>query len=332
MLEVENLKVWFDGGDRPARAVDGVSFRIDPGQTVALVGESGCGKSVTALALARLLDTPPARYVAGSVRFQGASVLDMDDARLRSLRGAGMAYVFQDPSTALNPVLTIGAQIRESIRRHRPGVEPGPEVLRLLDLAGMPEAAGRVRSYPHELSGGQRQRVAIAMALASQPRLLVADEPTTALDVTVQAQILERLQQIQSETGMAVLLITHNLGLVAGLADWLHVMYAGRLVESGPADVVLSRPAHPYTRGLLDAVPRVHGDNRGRLLSGIPGRVPHPARLPPGCVFAPRCSRRAADCMTSEPELSSDIHAVRCRYPLPPAGAIAHDVAPAMKG
>ncbi|MCE9616435.1 MAG: ABC transporter ATP-binding protein [Lentisphaerae bacterium] len=329
LLEVDQLKTWFGDRAQPVRAVDGVSLTVAEGATVALVGESGCGKSVTALSLARLVDEPPAFFAGGQIRYQGRDVLGLSARDLRALRGGEIAYVFQDPSTALNPVLTVGSQIAESLQLHRPDVNIADECRRLLALVGIPEADARLGAYPHELSGGQKQRVAIAMALACRPRLLIADEPTTALDVTVQAQILERIGALQREFSMAMLLITHNLGLVAGLADWVYVMYAGRVVEQGPTERLLTRPAHPYTRGLLDAVPRLlrPGSPEGARLSGIPGRVPHPARLPPGCKFAPRCSRCVARCEAGEPALLP-MHAtagesrpgeraeVRCWFPL----------------
>jgi len=318
LLEVKNLSIWFGDRERPVRAVDGVSLNIAAGSTVALVGESGSGKSVTSLALARLLDEPPAIYAGGDVVFEGRRVFALGRRDLQRLRGAGISYVFQDPSSSLNPVLTIGAQVRESLYLHRPQDDTRANALQLLERVGLPDPAARFEAYPHQLSGGQKQRVAIAMALACRPRLLVADEPTTALDVTVQAQILARLVALQRETGMAVLFITHNLGLVAGLADVVYVMYAGRIVEYGATEDVLSTPGHPYTRGLLDAVPRLArapGDVVTRL-AGIPGRVPQAAHLPPGCKFNPRCPRRAERCDQTEPGLEGTAWAVRCWYPL----------------
>ena len=258
------------------------------------------------------------------MRYRGEDVLAMDARGLRKLRGAEIAYVFQDPSTSLNPVHTVGTQIMEGLLLHRPAVKARDEAMRLLELVGISDAAARLRAYPHELSGGQRQRVAIAMALACRPKLLVADEPTTALDVTVQAQILERIGAIQREFGMAMLLITHNLGLVAGLADTVYVMYAGRVVENGPVAQVLTQPAHPYTRGLLDAVPRLpRGEAAAEApvrLTGIPGRVPPLTQMPSGCKFAPRCPRRVERCEADEPALDGagrgGAGAVRCWRPL----------------
>jgi oligopeptide/dipeptide ABC transporter ATP-binding protein len=296
------------------RAVERVSFRLNEGETLALVGESGCGKSVTALSLARLVPQPPGRYVTGQVLYQGRDVLAMDDAALRDLRGNEISYVFQEPSTSLNPVFRVGYQIREALRLHRPGNHDSAEVNRLLDMVGIPDPARRARAYPHELSGGMQQRVMVAMALACRPRVLVADEPTTALDVTIQAQILDLLRELQGELRMAVLLITHNLGLVADVAHRVHVMYAGRIVESGAAPEVLEAPRHPYTRALLAAVPRLEG-TEGRL-EGIPGSVPNPARLPIGCKFHPRCPLQQPRCLEEEPvaEDASSGHWLKCHF------------------
>jgi oligopeptide/dipeptide ABC transporter ATP-binding protein len=301
LLEVEDLRVQFATGGGPARAVDGVSLTLAPGETVALVGESGCGKSVTALALARLAPSPPAAITGGKIVCEGRDVLGMADAELRRLRGARIAYIFQEPGTALNPVLRVGWQIAESLRLHRPGTPAKPEVIRLLGQVGLPDPERARRAYPHELSGGMQQRAMIAMALACRPALLVADEPTTALDVTIQAQIMSLLVGLQKELGMAMLLITHNLGLAAGSAARIYVMYAGRIVETGPTGQVLARPRHPYTRGLLEAVPRLSG--AGAELKGIPGTVPAANRLPPGCRFHPRCAQCQEICRAREPEL-----------------------------
>jgi ABC-type dipeptide/oligopeptide/nickel transport system ATPase component len=258
LLDVRDLKVYFRTADplEPVKAVDGVSFSIRGGETVAVVGESGSGKSMTALALARLL--PGAGYVAGgSVTFEGEEVLAMDARRLRELRGGRIAYIFQEPATSLNPVFTVGWQIAEAVRVHRTAPDPEREAVRLMQLVGLPDPERRRKSYPHEMSGGMQQRVMIAMALACKPRLLVADEPTTALDVTIQAQILELLADLQRRFSMGILLITHNFGLVARMARFIHVMNAGRVVESGPAREVLTNPRHAYTKALLRAVPRL---------------------------------------------------------------------------
>jgi len=314
-VEVEGLKTWFGTGPEPVKAVDGVSFSIPEKSTVALVGESGCGKSVTAMSLTRLLPSPPARYAGGRVLVGGRDTMQMTPSQLSGIRGREIAYIFQEPGTALNPVFRVGYQIGEAVRLSGRKVRVRDEVLRLMHLVGLPEPERRIDSYPHELSGGMQQRVMIAMALASQPRLLVADEPTTALDVTIQAQILELLGALQKELGMSVLLITHNLGLVAETAHTVHVMYGGRLVESGGTEEVLRKPAHPYTRGLLDAVPRL---SVTKTMRGIDGTVPNPAHLPVGCKFAPRCPRVKDKCRGTEPEMtmSTGDRQVRCYFPL----------------
>jgi len=277
--------------------VDGVSFRLEAGETLGLVGESGCGKSVTALSLLRLVPDPPGRVMPGSsVRLRGEDLLEADAERLREVRGGEIAMVFQEPMTSLNPVLTVGRQVDEGIRRHR-GLgarEAAEETVRLLGRVGIPEPEERRRAYPHQLSGGMRQRVMIAMALACRPSILVADEPTTALDVTVQAQILELLADLQREMGMAILLITHDLGIVAQVADRVAVMYAGKIVEEADVETLYRRPLHPYTEGLLAAVPDL--DRRRDRLAAIPGRVPDPARWPEGCRFRPRCPHAWGRC------------------------------------
>jgi peptide/nickel transport system ATP-binding protein len=305
--------------------VDGVSLDIPRGTAVALVGESGCGKTMTALSLARLMPQPAGVQVEGRVLFEGEDVLRMQERRLRGLRGVRIAYVFQEAGEALNPALRAGDQILEALRIGNGRRHGREEAVTLAKRVGLPDPERRLDAYPHEMSGGMQQRVMIAMAIASRPQLLVADEPTTALDVTIQAQILELIKRLQRETHMAVLLITHNLGLVADFGDFVHVMYAGRIVESGRAEDVLRHAAHPYTRALLDAVPRL--DSGGaplRRLEGIGGSVPHPARLPAGCKFAPRCSRAAELCRAREPEIG-DIgesegadrsHRVRCWFPI----------------
>jgi peptide/nickel transport system ATP-binding protein len=332
LLRVEDLRVWFGSAANPIRAVDGVSLSVPAGRTVALVGESGSGKSVTALSLARLVPQPPGFIPGGRILFGGEDVLRMSGRRLAQIRGGDIAYVFQEPATALNPVLRVGWQIMEAVRLHRPDTDARAEAPRLMGMVGLPDPERRMRSYPHELSGGMQQRVMIAMALASRPRLLVADEPTTALDVTIQAQILELLGRLQQELRMAVLLITHNLGLVAGMAHSVAVMYAGRIVEDGPAEDVLTQPAHPYTRGLLEAVPRLVGAEPERgggaartraRLRGIPGTVPHPARLPAGCKFAPRCPLVRDVCRREDPAVreAAGGRLVRCGFPLGAQGS-----------
>jgi oligopeptide/dipeptide ABC transporter ATP-binding protein len=299
LMAVQDLRVHFGPEGAPIRAVDGVSFGIHQRETLALVGESGCGKSVTALALARLVPAPPGRYVSGTVWMAGRNGLSVVKPGLEALRGADIAYIFQDPATALNPVLTIGRQVAEAVRLHGREVDALAETIALLDRVGIPRAKDRMRAYPHELSGGMQQRVMIAMALSCRPRLLVADEPTTALDVTIQAQILDLLVELQGDLGMAMLLITHNLALVADVAHRIHVMYCGRIVEAGPTRSVLRQPAHPYTYALLHAVPHLQG-GRGRL-RGIDGTVPPPGEWPPGCAFHPRCVRCEERCRTEVP-------------------------------
>ena len=320
LLQVRDLKVWFDTDTGVARAVNGVTFSIAEGETVSLVGESGCGKSVTALSLSRLLPEPPAFFPDGTITMEGVDVLKMDRPQLTELRGGGIAYVFQEPGTSLNPVLRIGFQLAEAIRRHGEAASIHEESVRLLSLVGLSDPERRLQCYPYELSGGQQQRIVIAMALAGRPRLLVADEPTTALDVTVQAQILELLRSLQDQFEMAVLLITHNMGLVADMAHTTHVMYAGTLVESGATQDVLYRPLHPYTRGLLDSVPRI--DSVGRA-EGIKGSVPPVTDLPQGCAFAPRCARADERCLREMPDplggssaADTAPHTTRCFFPL----------------
>ncbi len=310
LLEIQDLQIDFGA----TRAVDGVSLTLDQGQCLCLVGESGCGKSVTALSIARLLATPPARYAGGEIRLQGRNVLAMSAAELRGVRGGVVSYVFQEPGASLNPVLRIGAQIRESLQLHQPNQATDAEVVRLLQLVGIPAPVSRARDYPHQLSGGMQQRVMIAMALASRPQLLVADEPTTALDVTIQAQIIELLRDLQRQLGMAILLITHNLGLVGDLADRVSVMYAGQIVEEAPAAELLRRPLHPYTRALMGSVPEI-GREQNRL-QAIPGSVPSPGHWPPGCRFEPRCPTAHPECTDLRPPLAlagSD-RWVRCPY------------------
>lgn len=313
VLDVSGLKIHFTSAEGLIRAVDGVDLIVHETETVALVGESGCGKSLTSLALGRLVDEP-GMTISGKIRVTGSDVLKLSEADLRKLRGASLSYIFQDPTAALNPVQTVGSQIAEVIRLHRNVADVNGEVIRLMNLVGLPDPGTRRKVYPHQFSGGMQQRVMIAMALACHPRLLVADEPTTALDVTIQAQIFALLNDLGQRMQMAVLLITHNLGLVARNASRVYVMYAGRVMESGPVPMVLKRAAHPYTRGLLAAVPRL---NRpvARMM-GIEGTVPHPARLPPGCRFHPRCLQATDLCRTTEPELQclEEGHDVRCHY------------------
>lgn len=312
LLDIQDLQVEFRQPDRAVTAVDGVSLQINAGETVGLVGESGSGKSVTALSIARLIPSPPAAYPTGQIRLEGRDVLTMNQAELRHIRGRVVSYVFQDPGSSLNPVFRIGSQIKESLHRHRPSAATDSEVIRLLQLVGIPAPEARMRAYPHELSGGMQQRVMLAMALASQPKLLVADEPTTALDVTIQAQIIDLLQTLKAQLGMAILLITHNLGIVGDLADRLVVMYAGQVVETGPTRAVLTQPKHPYTQALIRSVPQL-GANTDRLIT-IPGNVPVPGLFPTGCRFHPRCAHAQSSCRSLAPSLEDrgDGRSTRC--------------------
>jgi oligopeptide/dipeptide ABC transporter ATP-binding protein len=313
-LKIENLKVWFGDPKSPVRAVDTVSLEVEKGTTVALVGESGCGKSVTALSVMKLVPVPPGMYKGGTVELEGRDVLSMTERELQEARGAEVSYVFQEPGSSLNPVFTVGWQIGEALKLHRPEVDVRKEVVELLRMVGIPDPEQRTEAYPHELSGGMQQRAMIAMALACRPSLLIADEPTTALDVTIQAQILELLGELQQELGMSVLLITHNLGIVADVADKVYVMYAGQIVESGPAREVIASPMHPYSVGLLAAVPRL-GGVAGEL-RGIPGSVPDMRNVPIGCRFAERCRFADEVCRATMPELEKkDGRAVRCYHP-----------------
>ncbi len=301
LLEIRNLQLGFGRGAGALRALDGVSLTLEAGETLCLVGESGSGKSVTALSVARLVPVPPARYAGGEVLLEGRDVLKMSAKELREIRGGVVSYVFQEPGASLNPVMRVGSQIKESLQLHRPEAATGEEVVRLLKLVGIPAPEARAGSYPHELSGGMQQRVMIAMAIASHPRLLVADEPTTALDVTIQAQIIELLGELKREFGMAILLITHNLGIVGDLADRVAVMYAGQIVESAPARSLLKRPLQPYTQALMNSVPKL-GAEAGRL-NAIPGNVPRLDALPSGCRFHPRCPKAQPQCSREVPAL-----------------------------
>jgi len=314
LLEIKNLKLDFLQGDAGLRAVDDVSLSLDAGETVCLVGESGCGKSVTALSIARLVPTPPARYVGGEVLLKGRDVLKMSNAELCEIRGGMVSYVFQEPAASLNPVFRVGNQIKESLKLHRPQHANDAEVIRLLKLVGIPVPELRLKDYPFQMSGGMQQRVMIAMALASDPKLLVADEPTTALDVTIQAQILELLRDLKQRLGMAILLITHNLGIVGDMAERVAVMYAGQIVELSPAQELLRRPLHPYTQALINSVPKLGAGSR--RLSAIPGNVPRLGDFPAGCRFYPRCPSRKPECADRLPELAQVEPGrwVRCLY------------------
>jgi peptide/nickel transport system ATP-binding protein len=305
LLEVRDLRTQFVMPQGPVTVVDRVSFDLAAGETLAVVGESGCGKSVTALSLLRILPEPQGRVVGGSVRLDGRDLLGLSEDDMRGVRGDAIAMIFQEPMTSLNPVRTIGDQIIEALRAHRAlsRRDAREQSVELLTRVRIPDARKRLDEYPHRLSGGMRQRVMIAMALACRPKLLIADEPTTALDVTIQAQILSLLRHLQEELGMAIMLITHNLGVVASMASRVVVMYAGRIVEEAPVDDLFAWPLHPYTEGLLGATPRLDIGVAPHRLADIPGIVPPLDALPPGCAFAPRCPRVMDVCRTERPPL-----------------------------
>jgi len=314
LLEVCGLTTAFDTERGELIAVEDVDFELNAGEILGIVGESGSGKSVTALTIMGLLPRPPARVKAGTVRFAGQELTRLSEQRLEKIRGSGISMIFQEPMTSLNPVLTIGEQIMETVRAHE-GVSARAQrqrAIEMLDHVGIPSAAQRLGDYPHQLSGGQRQRVMIAMALACRPKLLIADEPTTALDVTIQAQVLDLLMDLRDEMGMAIIVITHNMGVIAETADRVLVMYAGRIVERAPVAALFDRPLHPYTRGLLNCVPTLEQD-RPRLLA-IPGSLPDPARRQTGCRFAPRCRHRVDRCRAVLPPLDEfgDAHGAAC--------------------
>ena len=314
MLSVQDLKVYFFSDERVARAVDGVSYEVRNGETVCLVGESGCGKTVSALAIMRILPMPPGRIMGGSILFRGQNLLDLSEEKMQKIRGRRITMIFQEPMTSLNPVFTIGDQIGEAILVHE---DIGPEELQqrciqLLRDVGIPSPEQRLKDYPHQLSGGQRQRVMIAMALACNPDLVIADEPTTALDVTIQAQILSLFRELKKSRDMSLLYITHDLGVVSKIADRIYVMYAGVIVEQGRAPHIFREPRHPYTQALLASLPS--RGKRGRTLHSIPGTVPNPAYKPAGCPFHPRCLYAIDPCRTQYPALCDygEGHLSRC--------------------
>jgi oligopeptide/dipeptide ABC transporter ATP-binding protein len=320
LLRIEGLSIVFRTSERVVHAVDGAGYDVRRGETLAVVGESGCGKSVTAMAVLGLLPRPPAEIRGGSIRFHGQELLSLPEASLRALRGNRISMIFQEPMTSLNPVFTIGDQIGEGLRLHRrlDAEAARLEAARLLELVRIPAPADRLDEYPHQLSGGMRQRVMIAMALACRPELLIADEPTTALDVTVQAQILELLQELKRELRMSILLITHDLGVVAETAERVVVMYAGTVVERAAVHELFARPQHPYTAGLFLSLPRL--DHEHDELRPIEGSVPDPAKLPSGCRFHPRCPFAMPVCSEQNPELTrratggSEPHVSACFY------------------
>lgn len=314
LLSVQDLKVYFRGDGTVARALDGVSYEVQRGETVCLVGESGCGKTVSALAILGIIPQPPGEIVGGRIVFKGRNLLEMHDVDLQMIRGNHIAMVFQEPMTSLNPVFTIGDQIMEAVTVHqRMGKsELAERCIQLLKDVGIPSPEERLKDYPHQLSGGQRQRVMIAMALACNPDLVIADEPTTALDVTIQKQILDLFRGLKARWEMSLLYITHDLNVVAGIADRIYVMYAGMVVEQGAKSHILGNARHPYTRGLLASLP--HRSKRGGLLHSIPGTVPDPAFKPPGCPFHPRCEHAVDSCRKDIPGMCDygDGHLSRC--------------------
>ena len=301
MLEIKNLQLEFGAGEQAVRAVDGVSLSIGAGETLCLVGESGSGKSVTALSIARLLPSPPAHYPGGEILLKGRDVLRASKGGVAPAAGRGGQLYFSGAGRVAQPGVSRGRQIKESLKLHRPQAATDGEVVRLLKLVGIPAAESRLRNYPHEMSGGMQQRVMIALALASEPKLLVADEPTTALDVTIQAQILDLLRELKERLGMSMLLITHNLGIVGQMADRVAVMYAGQIVEVARTAELLRRPLHPYTQALIKSVPKLGGG--AERLTAIPGTVPNPGSMPPGCRFEPRCAKARPDCARNIPQL-----------------------------
>ena len=326
LLEVVDLRTHFATDDGEFPAVDGVSFSVDAGRTLAIVGESGCGKSVTSLSIMGLVPTPPGRIRGGSIKFEGKELVGASARAMQDLRGNGMAMIFQEPMSSLNPAFTIGDQIVEGLLRHRSisRAEAVEQALNALRKVRIPAPEQRFHDYPHKLSGGMRQRAMIAMALACEPRLLIADEPTTALDVTIQAQILALMRTLQAETGTAVILITHDLGVVAEVADDVVVMYAGRVVERAPVQQLFDHPQHPYTVGLLGSIPRLDVE-RGRLAS-IEGQVPSPLRRPAGCKFADRCPFAIDKCRNEDPPLmdvGADHQSACWRAPLDPRELLA---------
>jgi oligopeptide/dipeptide ABC transporter ATP-binding protein len=317
LLDIQELQTHFVTDAGTVRAVDGVSLTVHRGETLGIVGESGCGKSVTALSVLRLIPNPPGRVVGGRILLEGRNLLELPEGEMRKVRGGSISMIFQEPMTSLNPVFTVGDQIAEGIRLHQKlsKRDSWTKAIEMLRLVRIPDPDRRVKEYPHQMSGGMRQRVMIAMALSCNPNLLIADEPTTALDVTIQAQILELLNQLKAELGMAVMLITHDLGVVADTAARVAVMYAGRVVEEAPVLDLFTTPRHPYTQGLLASIPRIEKSERRPRLQAIPGMVPDLLDLPQGCKFQARCTKVFDACRGAEPPLKvvgSAEHRVRC--------------------
>ena len=319
LLEIRDLRTWFDTEEGIIKAVDGVNYVIGRGETLGVVGESGCGKSVTAMSILQLLPVPPARYAGGQILFEGRNLLDCSEAELRKVRGNDIAMIFQEPMTSLNPVFTVGNQIGETLQLHRAmsQSEARAASIEMLEKVGIPSPELRIDEYPHQLSGGMKQRVMIAMALACDPALLIADEPTTALDVTIQAQILDLLRGMQESLGMSILLITHDLGVVAEMSDHVAVMYASKIVEYSSTEDLFAKPRHPYTFGLFQSLPEMHGEHAERLRE-IPGSVPNPLDFPSGCKFRERCFKATEHCAQEEPALV-DLgggHLLACHEPI----------------
>jgi peptide/nickel transport system ATP-binding protein len=322
LLEVKNLKTQFRTDDGTFLAVDDISFSLEKGKTLGIVGESGCGKSVTSLSIMRLIPTPPGKIVGGEILFNGKNLLAISEEEMRKIRGNEIAMIFQEPMTSLNPVFTCGYQIAEAIALHQKGLnskQVREKTIDMLKLVGIPEPDKRVDEYPHQLSGGMRQRVMIAMALSCNPSLLIADEPTTALDVTIQAQILELVRKLQREFNASMILITHDLGVVAETCDFVAVMYAGRIVEYGAVEDIFYRPRHRYTKGLLDSIPHFETGHRRDRLETIKGLVPNLLNIPKGCRFNDRCNFAQEDCRSKDPELIKfeGVHEAACFHPVP---------------
>ena len=348
LLAVNDLTVDFLTDKGRVRAVNGVSFSVTRGKTLGVVGESGCGKSVTAMSIMRLIPTPPGRYVGGEIAFEGQDLLRLSNKEMRKIRGNHISMIFQEPMTSLNPVFTVGQQIIEAIQthQHRSKTESREKAIEMLRLVGIPSPEERIDVFPHQLSGGMRQRIMIAMALACEPKLLIADEPTTALDVTIQAQILKLLRRLQSELGMSIIFITHDLGVVAETCDDVQVMYAGRIVEKASVQEIFSSPKHPYTLGLLRSIPGWSSEDRSdsngtddttKRLNTIPGVVPNLLELPQGCAFQDRCDRVTEPCRETEPELVQleGGREIRCHHPVdeqPDQSSPAHASSPSLRG